>query len=131
VLERERQVRGFMGLPVEDGTRLVPADQPILAPYQPDWHTAVNEALSLRPELVLARNDLKFRQLDLINQKNLLLPDLRFTSTYGYNGLGSTLGGGPNNPNNAFASLASGQFINWSTGLQMNMPIGFRDANAA
>ena len=40
VLEKERQLRGFMGLPVEDGTRLVPVDEPKLAPYQPDWYTA-------------------------------------------------------------------------------------------
>lgn len=131
VLEKERQLRGFMGLPIEDGTRLVPSDEPKLAPYTPDWHTAVNEALALRPELVIARNDLKFRQLDLITQKNQLMPDLRFTSTYGWNGLGSRLDGGPNNPNNAFASLSSGNFVNWTLGLQMNMPIGFRDANAA
>ena len=69
-------------------------DAPTLAPYQPDWCTALNEALSLRPELVLARHDLKFRQLNLINQKNLLLPDLRFTSTYDINGLGTHLDGG-------------------------------------
>ncbi len=131
VLEKERQLRGFMGLPIEDGTRLVPSDEPKLAPYMPDWHTAVNEALALRPELVIARNDLKFRQLDLITQKNQLMPDLRFTSTYGWNGLGSRLDGGPNNPNNAFASLSSGNFVNWTAGVQMNMPIGFRDANAA
>lgn len=131
VLEKDRQLRGLMGLPVEDGTRLVPIDQPNLAPYQPDWHTAVNEALALRPELNLARADLKFRQLDLINQKNQLLPDLRFTSNYGANGLGTRLDGGPNNGNNAFASLASWQFINWGFGLQANIPIGFRDAHAA
>lgn len=131
VLEKERQMRGFMNLPVEDGTRLVPVDTPVLAPFQPDWHTAVNEALANRPELVLARNDLKFRQMDLINQKNLLLPDLRFVSSYGLTGIGSRLDGGPNNPNNAFASLASNQFNNWSLGLQMQMPLGFRDAHAA
>ena len=131
VLEKERQLRGFMGLPVEDGTRMVPSDEPKLAPYMPDWHTSVNEALALRPELGNPRNDLKFRQPDFINQKNQLLADLWFTSSYGWNGLGSRLDGGPNNPNNAFASLSSGNFVNWTAGLQMNMPIGFRDANAA
>ena len=70
--------------------RLVPIDEPTLAAYQPDWHTALNEALDQRPELVLARQELKARQLDVINQKNLLLPDLRFTSTYNVNGLGLT-----------------------------------------
>jgi hypothetical protein len=131
VLEAERQLRGFLGLPVEDCTRLVPADSPTLAAYQPDWCSALNEALALRPELVIARNDVKFRQLDLINQKNLLMPDLRLTSTYNINGIGTHLDGGANDPGNAFASLASDKFNDWSVGLRMDVPFGFRNAHAA
>jgi outer membrane protein TolC len=130
VLEKERQLRGFMGLPIEDGCRLVPIDSPTLAPYNPDWSTALNEAIALRPELVLARQDLKVRQLELVNQKNLLLPDLRFTSTYDVNGIGTRLDGG-NAGNNAFSSLAQNQYNNWSLGLRMDIPIGFRDAHSA
>lgn len=131
VLENERQLRGLLGLPVEDGTRLVPIDTPTLSFFRPDWSSALNEALVNRPELMLAREDLKFRQLDLINQKNLLLPDLRFTSSYNINGIGTHLDGGPNDPNNAFASLASNQFQDWSLGLRLDMPLGFRDAHSA
>ena len=94
VLDAERQLRGLIGLPIEDGQRLVPSDAPILAAFTPDWPTAENEALALRPELVLARQDLKFRQLDLIAQKNALKPDLRFFATYDVNGLGTRLDGG-------------------------------------
>ena len=129
VQEKERQLRGFLGLPVEDGYRLVPADAPTLAPYRPDWTLAVNDAIALRPELVLARQELKVRQLEVINQKNLLLPDLRFTSTYGISGIGSQLDGG-SDPNNAFHSLATDRFTDWSLGLRLDIPIGFRDAHA-
>ncbi|MFL5241856.1 MAG: TolC family protein [Gemmataceae bacterium] len=129
VLENERRLRALMGLKVNDGFRLVPADAPNLANYQPDWETAQRQALTLRPELVIARQDLKFRQLDLINQKNLLLPDLRFLSTYDVNALGSRIDGP--DPNNAFRNLASDRFNNWSVGLQLNVPLGFRDANSA
>jgi outer membrane protein TolC len=127
ILENERQLRGLLGLPREDGKRLIPVDAPTLTPYEPDWNTAVNETLALRPELVLAREDLKFRQLDIINAKNLLLPDLRFTSTYDLNGLGSRLDG---TENNAFRSLASDKFNDWSVGLRMTVPLGFRDAHS-
>jgi outer membrane protein TolC len=131
VLESEHQFRGLLRLPMSDGTRLVPIDAPTLAPYQPDWATSVNEALALRPELMLARDDLKFRQFDLINQKNLLLPDLRFTSTYDINGIGTHLDGGSNDAGNAFHSLATDKFNDWTIGLNMTVPLGFRDAHAA
>lgn len=130
VLENERQLRGLLGLPVEDGFRLVPIDKPTLTRYEPDWQKSLNETLVRRPELITARHDLKYWQLNLIALKNNVLPDLRLTSTYGINGLGTTMDGGPNNPNNAFASMASNQFSNWAVGLRMQMPIGFRLAES-
>lgn len=128
VLEQERQLRGITGLPVEDGKRLVPIDEPITTRYVPDWRQSLQETENLRPELVLCRQDLKFRQLNVINQKNLLLPDLRFTSTYDVNALGGSLYGGPLPAMNV---LSQGQYNDWSVGLQMTMPLGFRDAHAA
>jgi outer membrane protein TolC len=128
VLENERRLRMLVGLKIEDGARLVPADSPVLARFQPDWESAQREALALRPELVLARQDLKFRQLDLLNTKNLTLPDLRFTSTYDINGIGSRLDG-PDGEN-AFRSLASNHFNDWTAGLQARVLLGYRDANA-
>jgi outer membrane protein TolC len=131
VLEDERLLRGMIGLPVEDGHRLVPVDEPTMALYEPDWQTALNEALALRPELIQARQDLKFQQLNLINQKNLLLPDLRFTSTYDITAVGSHLGGGDNDPLNALANLSDNKFNNWALGLRMTVPLAYRDAYAA
>jgi outer membrane protein TolC len=136
VLERERQLRELIGLPLDDGRRLVPYDNPVVAPYQPAWDVALADALEKRPELVLARQDLKYRQLDLIYQKNALRPDLRFVSTYDVNGMGTELGGtaipsGPNFVGNAFRSLGANEFHNWSVGLTLDIPVGYRDAHAA
>lgn len=148
MLDAERQLRGLMGLPLEDGFRILPSDAPVRSAFKPDWPSAENEALSLRPELVLARQDLKFRQLDLIAAKNTLRPDLRFFANYDVNGLGTRLDGGvdrfggigQNNlgqpvgltqPGNALASLTSNRFNTWSMGLRLDIPIGFRDAHAA
>jgi outer membrane protein TolC len=128
VLETERQLRALLNMPGEDGFRIVPADEPTLAPYKPDWTTALNETLALRPELVQARNDLKIQQLNVINQQNTLLPDLRFFATYDINGIGTRLDGA--SPDNAFRSLSSDHFNNWEVGLRMNWPIGFRLANS-
>ncbi|MCS6851663.1 MAG: TolC family protein [Gemmataceae bacterium] len=128
ILERERQLRALLNLPVEDGYRLVPVDTPTLAPYHPDWEASLQEALTLRPELVIARQDLKFQQLRLIEVKNRLLPDLRFLSSYNLNGIGTDLDGSA--PENALRSIASNKFHNWTLGLSLEVPLGFRDAHA-
>ncbi|NBS94424.1 MAG: hypothetical protein EBT27_12025 [Betaproteobacteria bacterium] len=60
--------------------------------------------------------------------RNNLLPDLRFTSTYDVNSIGTGLDGP--NTDNALRNLASNHFNNWSMGLRLNVPIGFRVANA-
>jgi hypothetical protein len=133
VLENERVLRIFLGMKMEDGERLVPADAPTLAPYVPNWQAAFEDALSLRPELVMAREDVKAKQLALIAVKTLLQPDLRFSSTYTLVGLGSRLDGGgaitPGSPIsfNSLNTLASGNFVNWNVGLNMIVPIGFRN----
>jgi hypothetical protein len=77
---------------------------------------------------MLARNELKIRQFNLIEAKNELLPDLRFTATYDINGIGNRLDGADSV--NAFRSLASDHFNNWALGFRLNVPIGFRLAHA-
>jgi outer membrane protein TolC len=139
VLDRERILRALVGLSIEDGCRLIPVDVPTQAPIEPNWEVAVNEALNLRPELVLARQDLKVRQLNIILQKNFLRPDLRLTASYTPVGLGNRLDGngivldGTNTirTDNAFRSLASDHFNDWQIGLSFAMPLGFRLENAA
>jgi outer membrane protein TolC len=128
VLDNERQLRALMGLPVADGSRLVPADAPTLALYQPDWRTALDESMSHRPELYMARQDIKANQLTVALAKNALLPDLRFAATYDDNSLGSRLDG--SGQNNALRNLASNTFNDWSVQLRLTVPIGFRAANA-
>jgi outer membrane protein TolC len=130
VLEAERNLRGLIGLRVEDGTRLIPSDPPTLAAYRPDWDTAVQEALILKPELAIDREQIKSSQLALIDDKNRLLPDLRFTSSYNINGIGTRLDG-PDINTNALRDMASDHFNNWQLGLRFTMPLGFREANAA
>jgi outer membrane protein TolC len=134
VLDNERALRILLGMKMEDGTRLIPADAPTLAPYLPNWEAAYHDALSLRPELILARQDLKAKQFALTAAKTLLKPDLRLQATYSLVGLGSRLDGngtfeGANGPQttNSLRSLTSGDFVNWTVGLTMNMPIGFRN----
>ena len=121
VLESERQLRGpAPDLRSDDGTRLVPIDEPNLAPYLPDFHEAANDAMANRPEILQCRQDLKVQQLNLILQKNLRRPDLRFISQYSIQGLGTRLDGSQfvyaaqAIPGNALTQMAADKFQNWT-----------------
>jgi outer membrane protein TolC len=128
VLESERTLRFVVGLPPEDGCRLIPTDRPTVAPYVPNWECSLHEALANRPELIEASREVKKVHLQVKAAKDLLLPDLRFFSSYDINGLGSRLDGA--GPNNSLRDLASNHFNNWTVGLQMEVPLGFREAHA-
>jgi outer membrane protein TolC len=138
VLDAERNLRGILGIPVEDGCRIVPVTPPSLAPFQPDWVASLRDALYLKPELLLARDNLRLAQYNLEVAENFLKPDLRFGANYTPLGFGTTLTGrgtfadatGATQPSNSLQSLASGRFANWNVGLTLNMPLGFRLENA-
>jgi outer membrane protein TolC len=122
VLEAERHLRYLVGLPAEDGSRLVPTDTPVQAPVEPDWEAAVSTAQQNRPELLQVHKEIQTAQLALIRAGDYTLPDLRFFSKYSVNGL---IGSLPNNQ-----QLAQ-PFTAWEAGLQLEVPIGFRAARSA
>jgi outer membrane protein TolC len=134
VLEAERQLRGLLGVWSDGSERLVPIDPPNESPYRPDFFEAANDALANLPALLQARQDLKAQQLNLLLQKNLRRPDLRAFGQYDIAGLGTRLDGRENInalvPGNALTSLANNNFNSWTIGFRMDIPIGFRDANA-
>ena len=128
VLEAERRLRYLVGLPPEDGNRLVPADVPTTAPYRPDYYAAYAEGLTRRPELIQARQEIQAAQLIVLRQQNDLLPDLRAFANYDMLGLGSQLDGPTER--NAIASLSQNQFHNWGMGVLLRAQLGFRDAHS-
>jgi outer membrane protein TolC len=123
VLEAERRLRYVVGLPAEDGVRLVPKDEPTLIPFTADWTAAWQDATEHRPELRQVQQDIKAAQLALTKAKELLKPDLRFYSKYDVNGLGGGLGSG-------FNDLIRNGRPEWETGVHMQIPIGFREGHA-
>ncbi|MHB1426784.1 MAG: TolC family protein [Gemmataceae bacterium] len=128
VLDNERQLRAMLGMQIEDGTRLVPSDAPTLAEYRPDWKTGWYECMQNRPELYMARQDVKAAQLNVILAKNYLMPDLRSFMAYDSNSVGDRLDG--NGPQNSLRNLASNTYNDWTVGLRLGMPLGFRFAHA-
>ncbi len=129
VLTAEKELRSLLGLPGQDGTRIVPADAPTLSPFMPNFSQAVNDMRMYRPELNEARQEMKVRQMDLMLQKNGMRPDLRFYSSYNVNGIGNSLDGSPDS--NALNSFVHDHFNSWTMGFRLNVPLGTRDAHAA
>ncbi|MDW8223854.1 MAG: TolC family protein, partial [Gemmatales bacterium] len=126
VLEAERRLRYLIGLPPEDGTRLVPADVPTTAPYRPNWEVALAEALVHRPELSATRLAMQHAQLQLLAVRDRLLPDFRLFGSYNVNSLGRKLDG--DDASSAIHNLFEGRFNDWQFGFIFQMPLGFRDA---
>lgn len=127
VLESERQLRLLIGLPPEDCTRLIPTDTPTSAPVCPDWCTSLDEALQNRPDLVILRQDISRARLEVKRALDLTKPDLRAIASYDINGLGNRLDGSDSQMN-ALRNLATNHFHDWTVGLQLDIPIGFRNA---
>jgi outer membrane protein TolC len=128
ILEAERRLRYTVGLPPEDGTRLLPLDTPTNAPFMPDWNLAVNDALGNRPDMRLLRLEIVRNQFDVLRTENALLPDVRSFANYDIQGLGSRLDG--DSGNSALKSLTRNDFQNWTVGVLATIPLGFRSEHS-
>jgi outer membrane protein TolC len=138
-IDAERHLRRLMGFPIEDGCRLVPITPPTLTELKPDWDHSLQDALTMRPELQMARDNLRYHQYLVSIQQNFLRPDLRAFGRFEPVGFGTTLTGngefldgtGTPRPSNAARSLASTHYLDYTFGVMMTMPLGFRAEYAA
>lgn len=134
ILEAERRLRYIVGLPAEDGFRLIPVDTPTEAPFRPDYQAALNEAFAERPDLKQVRLELQRSHFEVIRAANNLLPDVRAFGNYDLQGLGNRLDGtgAVNNlaDSNAFVPLLGNHFQNWTVGVLATFQLGFRSEHS-
>jgi outer membrane protein TolC len=130
----EQSLRYLMGMPATDGQLLKPISQPMEGEVLLDWDSALNEALIQRVEIRRQKWQIKRRELELIAARLNRRPRLDLLSQYRYRGLGDSLVD-RYDPNNSFNSLYQnifeGDFQEWQTGLELNYPVGMRQASAA
>ncbi len=131
IFTAETRLRRLLGLPVNDGTVIRPIDEPVTAEVVPDWDASLSEAMNKRVELRRQKWNIKSLELQLAAAESLTQPRLDAIGGYQVNAFGEGLfdsGSGPNG--GYFNSLGSSDQTGWQAGLQMNVPLGFRAANA-
>jgi outer membrane protein TolC len=133
----ENQFRRMLGLPVNDGKIIRPADDPIEAEFVVNWESTLLEALSRRIELRRQKWQIKSLELQRIAAENVTNPRLDLVSSYQLNGFGDQLlsqssvdGVTAAGYNSAYSTMTRGDLTGWNLGLQFSMPIGFRQARA-
>jgi outer membrane protein TolC len=131
----ERRLRMLIGLPPSDGRLIRTADEPVTAPIHFDWQEITRESLVRRVELRRQRWVVRRFELEHIASKNFLLPRLDAVGRYRWRGFGDDLlhsdSTGRPRFDNAYMDLTSGDFQEWQLGLELNMPLGYRQGAAA
>ncbi len=135
VLTAERRLRLLIGLLAADGRLLKPVEEPAMAEIHFNWSICMNEAISQRPELKRRHVTVKKREMELLAAKNFLSPRLDAVGRYRWRGFGHDLfGDGPQGgvaPTSAIGNLANGDNQEWMVGVELTVPIGYRQAHAA
>lgn len=129
IYSRETALRRLIGLPVNDGRILRPADTPVSVQLVPDWYCSLNEALTYRVELRRQKWNVKSLELQLRAAHSLTRPRLDALAGYQVNGFGDDLLN-YNGSSNLYSSLLTGEGQGWNLGAQFNVPLGFRSAHA-
>ena len=126
----ETALRRLIGLPVNDGQVLRPAEDPITAQFIPDWHHSVGEALTQRVELRKQKWAIRSLDLQLHAARSLTRPRLDMVSQYQVNALGDNLLKYGAGGNSYYQGLSGRKTDGWGAGVEMTMPVGLRSAHA-
>ena len=138
ILGAENDFRKHLGLPVNDGKIIRPADNPLEGEYIAQWESILIDGLTRRLELRKQKWQIKSLQLQVKAAENVVNPQLNLVSSYQLNGFGHNLlgptTGGSNDPsgfyNSSYGALVRGDQTGWNVGMQFAMPLGFRAARA-
>jgi outer membrane protein TolC len=122
LVEAQRNLRRLMGLPPGDERPLIPATTPDDEPPVVDWESAAAEARN-RPEFAAQAAAVEAAEIELRRRQNGLLPDLSVRGNYAVSGLDSQFG-------DAWGSLGTFNFNDWTAGVVYKQPLGRRSDRA-
>ncbi|HVS40520.1 MAG TPA: TolC family protein [Gemmataceae bacterium] len=125
VLSQEGALRNLLGLPPEDGRRIVPTTPPTSQRLTPDWDKIIHLAEQRRPDIVELKLIVEADKQQLLVAENQALPALNATALYRWNGLSGEA------PNGQILSTGAVQYPDWSVGVTFSVPLGLRQGRAA
>ena len=99
-----------------------------------DWEELLVEALTRRAELRRQKWKVKGQEMELAASRNFLRPRVDAVGRYRWRGLGHHLLNSTRQEDrfdNAFQDLTTGDFQEWQFGLEVEMPVGYRQGHAA
>ena len=124
MIQREAALRNLLGLPPEDGRRLVPSTPPTRDRVEFRWEELSRTAQMQRPDLVELNLILLADQQRLIQSKNTAQPTLNAVALQRWNGLsGRALNG-------STVSAQTDDHSDWTLGVTFSVPLGLRQARA-
>lgn len=128
VSDAETQLRLLLGSRGGAEMKFVATD-PLVAGSAPTNQTAEQEQLlqwayRAEPDYVISREQLQRERIVLGYQEDQLLPELNLSGSYGYTGLGDTVG-------QSIDALESQKYPTWSLGLELKIPLllGIKERN--
>ena len=131
LLQADAQLRLLLNLPSDGQTLLYPIDGPVAQATVFDAESLKHSAVTKRAEIREQNIRVKRAQLQLLAANNFLLPRLDAVATYRNNGFGDSLGNGSSTGfESALDVAADGLFDEWEIGLQYNVTLGARRAQA-
>lgn len=123
----ERRLRLLIGMPITDTALIRPSEEPSTAPISFDWDSITIEAMQRRSELQQQRLVVNRRQMELLAARNFLMPQLDLVSIYRVRGLDQQLAGN----NSALRQMGDFDFQEYEAGVELVLPVGFRQGHAA
>ncbi|MDB4766375.1 TolC family protein [bacterium] len=129
----ERRLRLLIGFPANGSELIRPSDEPSLVPISFDWSCCVSQSLTNRPEVYRQLQRIKRVKMEMFATRASLMPQLDFIGRYTVRGFGKDLIGSTDlEPSDgAVENMFDLNNQEWQLGLDLNVPIGYRRANAS
>jgi len=124
LLQREAALRNILGLPPSDSQQLVPVTPPSRNRLEVNWDEIIKLAEERRPDLIELKLIIEADQQLLLQARNQAQPRVDAVALYRWNGLeGET-------PSGSHLSTGSGEFTDWTLGVNFSVPLGLRQGRA-